>query len=261
MVVNACRALFLALVCLASIGSRAAALTACGEPSDNSTRLRWVLDAKGQRTSEVTGFTVFFLKAAFAKMGKDIQIRGDLPWSRCLRMVAVGAVDFAPGAYFDEFRAKTLAYSKPYQTYTPQVFYLTRKPISINSIDDLHRFRGCGMNGSSYAHYGLLPGQLDQGTKSFKALADKLKAGYCDYFVEELEVLNELALQGLPIMSDPEISHGPVRGAIAPGLHLVAGKNSLSRALLGDFDKAVAAMVSSGEFDKLWRQYVLKKAA
>ncbi len=226
----------------------------CAEPGKASVWFRRATLANGQPSSQLVGFSVDMLTAAFQKMGQPMKIRGDLPWTRCLALVQSGEVDFAFGAYYSEERARTLAYSKPYKTLTPQIFYTTRHPIQVRSIADLKRYKGCGLHGASYEHYGLGEHDLERGVTHISSLVAKLKAGRCDYFPEELETFQasptDLALH----LRDPALQHIGIEGATPPARHLVAAKGSAAAALLPAFDAQVAAMMKSGEFMQLWRK-------
>ena len=226
----------------------------CSEPGDGPPWLYWLKTPEAATPQKLAGFTIDMTHAAFARLGKTVTFRGDLPWARCLRMVAAGQIDFASGAYFSEERAKTYAYSQPYKTLTPQVFMRKASGVQIESVADLVRYRGCGMLGSSYSHYGLRAGDLDQGSNSYAAMIKKLKVGRCDYFVEELEVVAQLNGGRDHYLEDPELRHNDVAGATRPAMHLIAAKGSPAATLLPQFDDAFQKMQRGGEIPKLWKK-------
>lgn len=229
-------------------------LVFCAEPGDTSLWFRRAPPVDGKPSGQMLGFSPDMLTTAFKKMGRQVQMRGDLPWNRCLRLVQAGEVDYAFGAYFSEERAKTLAYSKPYKTLTPQIFFAARHPITIQTVADLKRYKGCGMHGASYAHYGLGENDLERGVATVTSLVAKLKAGRCDYFPEEIETFQHSPGTLGNYLSDPELLHTGLEGATPPARHLVAAKGSAAAALLPAFDAQVAAMMKSGEFMQLWRK-------
>ena len=232
----------------------AASVTACAEPSNGPPWLYAVKDAAGRNTGELAGFTPDIVRQAFASFGLEVRLRGDLPLIRCMEMVANRQIDFAIGVYHDPERAKQFAYSTPYKVLTPQIFYSASHPIEVRTVKDLANYHGCGRHGWSYAHYGLKERDLDKGTSSYKAMVMKLKAGRCDYFPEELEVMNTQVLDNGSFMDDPDLLHVPVAGAIAPSKHLVAAKGTEAARLLPKFNAALAAMIKSGEFKALWKK-------
>lgn len=246
----------LALFAMLAFAGPAAAktFTACMEASDGPPLLYYAEPAPGQ-APRLTGFNAEVWPLVLAQLGHTLAVRGDLPFKRCLRAVSIGEVDFALGVYRDEERARTLAFSAPFKTLTPQVFFRADKPLKIQSMADLKRWRGCGMNGSSYAHYGLQPGDLDQGARSFRTLFEKLMTGRCDYVVEELEVVQQLEINKRDYLATPGLAHAPVPGAVAPARHIVARLGSEAAALLPAMDDAYARLVRQGEVQKIWRRH------
>jgi ABC-type amino acid transport substrate-binding protein len=82
----------------------------------------------------------------------------------------------------------------------------------------------------------------------------KLKAGRCDYFPEELEVMTTQLLGEDSFVNDPDLLHVPITGAVAPSKHLVAAKGTEAARLLPRFNAALAAMIKSGAFKALWKK-------
>jgi polar amino acid transport system substrate-binding protein len=234
--------------------AQALTVTACAEPSAGPPWLYPRKGPDGKPTGELAGFTAEIVRKSFAQFNVTVRLRGDLPLIRCMAMVASGEIDFAIGAYYDSERGRKLDYSTPYRVLTPQIFYSARRPIIVRSVADLARYRGCGRHGWSYLHYGLKPGSIDTGTSSYAALVGKLKAGRCDYFPEELEVLGTQILGKNSYLNDPELRHVAVAGATAPGKHLVAAKGGAAAKLLPQFNAALAALIQSGEYDTLWKK-------
>lgn len=209
-------------------------------------------DANGKKIIPIEGASVDIVKAAFAHLGLQIEFSGDLPWNRCLKEVEQGSVDFALGVYFNEERAKIFDYSVHYTTLTPQVFYLTTKPVLATKVDALKKFRGCGIYGSSYAHYQLDAKDLDLGS-DYDSLYRKLLANRCDYFVEELEAVVDSST-GKNFLSQPLVQHYPAAWAQAPSRHLVTAKNSRNSALLLRIDTALEFVIQSGQAEAAWKK-------
>ncbi|WP_394471941.1 substrate-binding periplasmic protein [Roseateles sp. DC23W] len=249
--------LLAALLGLAAMAATAQAkqpMTACGEPGLGPP---WLYRTPGQ-PQQLKGFLVDLWTPLFAQQGVTLKLIGDLPFKRCLRAVAQGEIDFALAAYRDEERARTLAFSAPYKTFTPQVFFRTAKPLKITSRADLKRWRGCGKNGASYAHYGLGPGDLDQGARNYQQLIEKLLVGRCDYFVEELEVIEQLELGKVDHLATPGLAHAPLSDVPAPAFHLVAARDSAAAALLPQLNAAFADARRTGEVARHWRRHAGK---
>lgn len=245
------------MICLLAMQagpSGAATVTACAEPSSGPPWLYAVRDAAGRPTGELAGFTPDIIRRAFARMGFEVELHGNMPLIRCMEMVASHRIDFAIGVYRDPERAKQFAYSTPYKVLTPQIFFSASHPITVRTVKDLKKYRGCGRHGWSYLHYGLKDGDLDKGTNSYQAMVMKLKSGRCDYFPEELEVMATQILGKDSFMNDPDLLHVAIAGAEAPGKHIVAAKDTEAARLLPRFNATLAAMIKSGEFNALWKK-------
>lgn len=214
----------------------------------------WQRDSQGHKTAELAGSSIEIVRAAFTHIGRTVEFHGEYPWARCLALVESGKMDFAMDAYFDTERAKRLAYSVGYNTLTPQVFYRAHAPVRIKVLADLKKYKGCGLVGASYLHYGLNPKDLDLGT-GYAAMLSRLKHGRCDYFVEELEPIAGYKLLGTDYLADPDIRHEPVLGAKAPTKHLITSRKSDSARLLPALNAALEAMAKAGELERAWNRH------
>jgi ABC-type amino acid transport substrate-binding protein len=249
------RRLSVGIVIALSLGHSAWAHTVsiCADP-DPPPWTYWVRDAQGKPTDVFVGATLEIVKAAFQRIGTKVEFMGQYPWARCLLMVENGSIDFAMDGYYDTDRAKRFAYSDHYNTLTPQVFYRPDTPVVLNSINDLKKYKGCGMNGASYEHYGLHPTELDLGN-GYERMIQKLQAKRCDYFVEELEIISGYKLSGKDYLANSGIKHGPVPGAKAPAKHLLTAINGPNAKLISKIDKAIANVIKSGEAAKAWKKH------
>lgn len=244
-------------LCLALLGGVAQAqaqpkaVSVCSEPGDGPPWFYW----RGEGASrELAGFTADFWPAVFKRLGREVRMVGDMPWKRCLRAVASGEVDFASGAYRDPERERLFAYSEPYKTLTPQVFFSARKPLAIRGSAELRKYRGCGMNGSSYAHYGLSDKNLDLGSRSYATLISKLLVGNCDYFVEELEVIDQLDGGRHRYLERGDLLHAAVPDAAGPAMHLVTARTGVHAEMLPAINQALRELQKSGELARIWKK-------
>jgi len=211
-------------------------------------------DANGKKIIPVEGASVDIVRAAFAHLGQTVEFKGDLPWNRCLKEVELGSVDFALGAYFNEERNAIFDYSVHYSTLTPQVFYLASNPVIATGVDDLKKYRGCGIYGSSYQHYQLRAKDLDLGS-DYDSLYRKLLARHCDYFLEELEAVYD-SNTGKKFLADPSVKHYTAQWAQSPSRHLLTAKNSANSALLVQINDALNYVLKSGQAELAWKKYM-----
>ncbi|MBV8503039.1 MAG: transporter substrate-binding domain-containing protein [Paucibacter sp.] len=243
----------LALLALGASNARAdeRTFTACADPP------QWTLmvqDSSGHVTLSSGTFSFDVLEAAMARMGRSVRFL-NMPWPRCMQLVEVGEVDFALGAYYSDERARRFSYSIAYSKGTPQVFYMRQRPVRIASKADLLRHRGCGLRGGSYDHYGLQSKDLDLGVGTYDRLIMKLRAGRCDYFVEELEVIAGYKLIGNDYLADHDLVHDLVPGVVAPAAYLIAGLNSRGAALMPQLNIELLNLIRSGQAAQLWRRH------
>lgn len=244
------------LVCCAlllAMPARAGTLSICVDidPPPPSAIKR---DSTGHVIIPVSGASVDIVQAAFVHMNQPVQFIGDLPWKRCLSEVEMGRIDFALGVYFDSERSKIYDYSRSYSTLTPQLFYLASNPVNASRPDDLKKYRGCGIYGSSYDHYQIKSAELDLGI-DYESLYRKLLAKRCDYFVEELEAVVD-SQSGKAFLANPQVMHGNVGWAIPPARHLVTARNSVNTALLPKIDAALEFVIRSGLAEAAWKKYM-----
>jgi polar amino acid transport system substrate-binding protein len=185
-------------------------------------------------SNRVEGATAELVGEIFSRLGMPYQITL-MPWVRCLAYVADGHYQIAMDAYYDQDRAKDYAFSRPYFTLTPQYYYSRKKyhnGLAIESKSQLKNYQGCGIRGYSYGQYALSGNDLNTDSDDHAALIRKVEYGRCDYFVEELEVMQGFALMGSKYLADSDLGHAAVPDALAPQLHFMLAKSNAQTVLL-----------------------------
>ncbi|MFO1250406.1 MAG: transporter substrate-binding domain-containing protein [Inhella sp.] len=201
-------------------------------------------------------FSMDLFILVFRRAGQPMRFVTDQPWARCLLSAERGQIDFALGGYYSDTRAQVYAFSMPYMTLTPMVFSRASRPVRPQLAADLQGLRGCGMNGASYAHYGLAAGALDTGVNRYPKLFEKLLLCRCDYVPEELEVVAGMQVNGQDILTHPQLLASPARWARGPTKHLMAAKGSAAAALLPQLDRALVQLIREGMAGELWARHV-----
>jgi ABC-type amino acid transport substrate-binding protein len=229
------------------------AVTVCLDPRPPSATPASAASAPAQPPRS---FAVELFESIFQRLGQPVRFVTDRPWARCLASVSRGQIDFALGGYWSAERDKVYAFSRSYQSLTPTLFSTAERPLHATRLEALKGLKGCGINGSSYEHYGLDASVLDLGVNSYVKLFDKLARGRCDYVPEELEVVASLGLQGPGAINDPALVAAPAPWARAPTKHLLAAKGSAAARLLPLIDKALGQAIQDGSAAELWRRYV-----
>jgi polar amino acid transport system substrate-binding protein len=169
----------------------------------------------GKKTEVLAGFAISVIKEIFSRHGIDYKI--DLiPWPRCMAVSALGKqYGMVLNLSFNEERAKTFLFSRPYYSTTAYYYYSRRNHpdgLAINSPSDIRKYRVCGVAGYNYEGYGMAPGQVDQGAKNFPALISKMQLGRCALFLEKDEVMTAYAAIGKDYLADPDIGKAPIPG-------------------------------------------------
>lgn len=238
----------LVLVCLLS-PARALELKVCVEP-DDFPPFDFRPESKQQRRiGDSAGSSIELLQYLAKKLKFSVQLQR-LPWLRCLQAVESGAMDMALDAYYSPERAARFDYSRPYYYLTPQIFFLRQRfpdGPPAQTIAEMKQLRGCGIHGYAYSHYGLEAAELDLKAQTHEQLVDKLKAGHCDFFLEELEILQGFTLSGRNYMADKQIDSAEVPDATHPQLHLLLSRNRQPlQTLRPAINKAIEKYTSEG---------------
>jgi polar amino acid transport system substrate-binding protein len=204
---------------------------------------------------ELTGFSVELVRRLFKAQGLEVRFRTDEPWQRCVRDVRNKKMGFVMDLYKDGPHVANYLFSVPYNTLTPQLFTRRDHPIEVNSPADLKHYKGCGIVGGAYDHYGLKDEDLDLSANGYAGVVQKLKSGYCDFFVEELEIIAGFKMSQVDYLDDPEIAHQPLKGVKRPAMHLATAPDGPDAALIPKLDAEIESLEKSGEMAALWRKF------
>jgi len=213
----------------------------------------------------VGGFSFELVMQISKQLGQRPRVL-QLPWARCLQQVKLGKVDLAIDAYDDAERRKTFYYSSAYYTLTPQVFYrasdMVVRPDAGTDRKALTTLRGCGVRGYTYDHYGIDATTMDLGADNDLKMLLKLKAGHCDYALEEMEYIIGARQTGGQWLDESNLHAFQPAWAKGPQLHFLIGKEHGEGArLLKSVNDAIAAAKDSGFLAALQKRYFDKAVA
>jgi polar amino acid transport system substrate-binding protein len=204
------------------------------------------------------GFSYELLQYVSTQMGRHL-IVNQLPWARCLQEVKYGRIDLAIDAYDDLERHKSFHYSKSYHTLTPQLFYRANTlmdAMNIRSVDDLERFKGCGVHDYTYEHYDLDVSKMDSSAADDNRMLQKLVAGHCDYALEELEYITGGRTYVPGWLDESQLKSMRPPWAKGPKIHFLIGRaNSGGEELLKKIDSAIVKAEKSGLATGLRKKY------
>jgi len=207
----------------------------------------------------VGGFSFELLMNLSKQMDMRLSVR-QLPWARCLQQVRLGKIDVAIDAYEDVERRKVFHYSNPYYTLTPQVFYRANDPaVSPELISNraaLMALKGCGVQGYTYDHYGIDVATMDLGANNDLKMLMKLKAGHCNYALEELEYIIGARDGAGDWMDESGLLSFQPAWARGPKVHFLIGKQHAAGArLLQSMNRAISMAQSNGVLAGLQKRY------
>lgn len=213
----------------------------------------------GKKTPNLTGFSIDVVHYIFSRHNVNYTI--DLiPWTRCMAVASLGKeYGMVLNLSYNAERNRRFLLSRPYYATTSYYYYSRRnfpKGLAIRGLADLKKHRFCGVQGYNYEGYGMAPGEVDQGARSFPALISKVKLGRCSFFVEKNEIMNGYAAIGKDYLADPDIVRAPIPG-MKPDLFYFGISRHAEQAvqLRALIDAELQRMDASGKLDEL-----LKKA-
>jgi polar amino acid transport system substrate-binding protein len=187
-----------------------------------------------------------------------------IPWARCLReledFAAQGQFEMALQASRSPEREAKFLFSVPTHMEHGGVWYLrSRYPqgLQLKSRADLARFRVCGIHGGNLQWLSKLGvTQIDQGSRSVRAVMEKLELQRCDAFPLSRESAHLVPPAGpAPIPDTPAFEPYPDRSEFSK--HLLVSRGSPRGELIrAKLDQALTELHRSGEADQIFRRYL-----
>lgn len=212
----------------------------------------------GKKTGVLTGFAVAVIREIFTRRAVDYTIEL-IPWPRCMAVATLGRqYGMVLNLSYNEERARAFLFSRPYYATTSYYYYSRRnhpRGLAIQGVADIRKHRVCGVQGYNYEGYGMAPGEVDQGAKSFPALISKMQLGRCALFLEKDEVMTAYAAIGKDYLADPDIGKAPIPG-MKPDLFYFGISKRFPRAeeVKLVIDEELQQMEASGKLGELWKK-------
>ncbi|HXA48047.1 MAG TPA: transporter substrate-binding domain-containing protein [Burkholderiaceae bacterium] len=149
-------------------------------------------DAKSER---LVGLGVDVLQFSLKKSGKPAAQIQKLPWLRCLKLTELGEIDLIINVPTAQIAPQPYRISNPYAI-VHSVYITSRinspRGLKIRTVEDLNRYRICGLLGVRYDSYGIDTNKVDTGSNNYISLVNKLQANHCDLFLEKREIIDAL---------------------------------------------------------------------
>ena len=252
-----CVALAIPLAALASQGKEAPSVAIC-EDENEWPPYSYFERVGGRKTAKLTGYAVAVLHEIFTRRGVEYTI-DMIPWPRCMAVATIGEqYGMVLNLSYNEQRARAFLFSRPYYSTTSYYYYSRRnhpRGLDIKSVGDIRKYRVCGVQGYNYDGYGLAPGEVDQGAKTFSALITKVQLGRCALFLEKDEVMTGYAAIGKNYLADPDLAKAPVPGMKQDLFYFgISRRHSHASQLKQLIDEELRQMEASGRLEDIWRQ-------
>jgi polar amino acid transport system substrate-binding protein len=182
-----------------------------------------------------------------------------LPWARCLANVSSGKSAMALNAVRNAGREQAFLLTTSYYAVRNFYFYSRKhfpQGLPINGVEDVRRYKVCGILNYDHSNMGFKPGEVDQGSKTYDALITKLHLGRCTLFISQYEAMVGYALIGQNYFTDPDLGYAQI-----PGYRMAAFAMAISRAIPeGEalrelINHEIAVMHASGRLDAIWKKH------
>lgn len=249
------------LIGWASVGASASPLApeqvirVCGQIAEWPPYLYFKRDLGGP-TDEVTGYSAEMLQLSLERKG--LRHTFDmLPWKRCTESVRLGMHDMMTDLAGNAERSKTYLVSKPYYSQHLVYFYDTSRPRpAVETAADLKKFRLCGINGYTYAAFGLSSAQMDTGSQDLMQSLLKLKNNRCDAVPERLEIALGYQALGKVDFKVFGIGYGALPDLAPSPFHMMVSRNvPYAAELLEVLNEGIDTLGRSGEAKRLAAKY------
>lgn len=218
--------------------------------------------AGGKPTQRLTGAAVDAVDRILRHAGLHYTI-DMLPWKRCQEGIKSGTYHMALNASYSDERARDFWLSKPFYYLNSHYYYSRRQHpqgLAIQSIDDLKRYRVCGLLGYNYSTYGLQPEDLDLSPANFPLVINKVEHGRCDLFVEKREIIAGFGVVDPRMaqeLANPDLASAPVPGVPPTPFHMMVTRaQPWGQALAHVLDQGIASLETSGEMRQIVAKYV-----
>lgn len=213
----------------------------------------------GERSKELTGFTVELLRLIAARRGFVLRI-DMLPWKRCVEMVRSGVITAMLNAISNPERERDFLVSDVlYETRLLYLWSRRQKPggVRIQNQADLAALRVGGVHGYSYSQLDLINQNALVRAPNYGSLVQMLHRDRIDTVLVAEEVLRAHAASGqTSLWDDPELGRAQLPGALPTRFHMLFTRQGPQGALLHRLvSEEMERMLRSGELQRMRALY------
>jgi polar amino acid transport system substrate-binding protein len=217
-------------------------------------------DAANER---LVGIGVDVLQFSLKRSGHPPAQIQKLPWLRCLKLTELGEVDLILNVPTAQIAPQPYRISNPYAiVHSVYISSRINSPhgLTIRTVEDLNRYKICGLLGVRYDSYGIDTDKVDTGSNNYISLINKLQANHCDLFLEKREIMDALLARS-PELKTAFKSASLVQTSLPEDspidLHFaISRKISNSQALLDQLNVGISILQNTKELDKWMRNYL-----
>ena len=216
----------------------------------------------GQRDTLV-GLAIDILQTSLKNAGEPPARIEKLPWLRCLKLAEVGEIDVVLNVPTAQIDPQPYRISEPYAVvHTIYVTSRVNSPhgIIIHSLEDLKKYRICGLLGIRYDSYGIDTAQVDAGSNNYRSLINKLNAGHCDLFLEKREIIDGLQARSPELkamLNSASLVQTPLPEDSPLGLHYAISRRiPNAQVLLDRLNTTIATLQNNKQLDKWMTSYL-----
>lgn len=208
------------------------------------------------------GLAYDILKYALKQHGRPPVHIARLPWPRCIKLVEIGDIDLIINVPTAQIDPGPFYISEPYAV-VHSVYYTSRQHwpngLAIANVQDLRKYRVCGLIGNQFDGYGLRGQGVDTGANSYLSMVNKLMAGHCDLFIEKMEVIDGLIARDSELaraFNTPSLARMPLPEDTPFGLHYAISRRMPGgQLLLEQLNAAIASLHEKQQIDKWLQEY------
>lgn len=214
----------------------------------------------GERSKELTGFTVELLRLIAARRGFVLRI-DMLPWKRCVEMVRSGVITAMLNAISTPERERDFLVSDVlYETRLLYLWSRRQKPggVRIQNQADLAALRVGGVHGYSYSQLDLINQNALVRAPNYGSLVQMLHRDRIDVLLVGEEVFQSLSsLGGYDFAGDTELGRAPLPVREPNRFHMLfSRKNPRGAELQALVNREIEALQRSGELRALLARHV-----
>jgi polar amino acid transport system substrate-binding protein len=215
------------------------------------------------KNEQLVGLGVDVLQFSLKRVGLPTAQIQKLPWLRCLKLAELGEVDLILNVPTAQIAPQPYRISNPYAiVHSVYVTSHINSPhgLIIKTVEDLNRYRICGLLGVRYDSYGIDTNKVDTGSSIYLSLFNKVQANHCDLFLEKREIMDALLARS-PELKAAFNSASLVQTSLPEDspidLHFaISRKIPNSQILLDQLNTSIAILQGTKQLDKWMRSYL-----